>query len=134
MAIDRIRVNEQSSKVVTFTIWDENGDPVPDSILTTAELTLYDLLTGKASGSPMQGVINSRSDQDVLNDHDVTIDAQGVVTWAMQPEDNIIVTPRRQVERHRAMFSFTWPSASPGRSGSFDYEFEIEVVNMRKAS
>ena len=134
MAIDKVRVNERSSKVVTFTILDENGDPVPDSVLTSATLTLFDLLTGKASGSPMQGVINSRGDQDVLNDNDVTIDGDGLVTWAMQPADNIIVTPRRQIERHRAMFSFAWPGASPGLTGSFDYEFEIEVVNLRKAS
>ena len=135
MAIDKVRVNERSSKVVTFTILDENSDPVPDSVLTTATLTLYDIgTTPSAAGSPVAGIINSRDSQDVLNDNDVDIDADGLVTWATQPEDNIIVTERRQVERHRAMFHFSWPGGSPGTTGSFDYEFEIEVVNLRKAS
>lgn len=126
--MDRIRCTENSTKVVTFTILDQAGDPVPSASLTAATLTLFDLQSG-TGGSPAIGVLNSRDGQDIKNAHNVTIHAtSGLVTWTMQPADNIIVTERRQVERHRAMFTFTWSG------GSFDYEFEIEVVNLRKAS
>ncbi len=134
MSIDRIRVNERSSKVVTFTILDDAGLPVPVSAISVATLTLYDFQTGQIGGSPQVGILNNRQDQDVLNANDVTIDSAGLVTWIMQPEDNIISTERRQIERHRAMFSFTWSIGSPTIAGASTYECEIEVVNLRKAA
>lgn len=129
MAIDRIRdVNERSSKVVTFTLKDQAGAPVPAASLTAAELTLYDVETYE-NASPAVGILNDRQGQNVLNLNNVTIHStSGLVTWTMQPEDNVIVTERRQVERHRAMFHFAWSG------GSFDYECEIEVVNLRSAA
>lgn len=123
--MDRVRVNEQSVKAVTFTITDENSDPVASASLDAAELTLYDVDT-YVGGSPATGIINDRQAQDVLNTNDVTVGAtDGLVTWLMQPEDNVIVTELRQVERHRAAFRFAWDT------GSFEYEFEIEVTNLR---
>jgi hypothetical protein len=125
--MDIVRVDEDSTRVVTFTLLDEANVAVPGSALTEATLTLFDLGTA-SPGSPVKGIINDRNGQDVLNTNGVTIDEAGLVTWELQSEDNIIVTPRRQVERHRAMFRFTWPD------GDFLKEFEIEVLNLRMAS
>lgn len=132
--MDRLRFNEASTGAIEFDIVDEAGIGVPTADLTAAQLTLYDVDTAAPApdGSPAQGVINGRSVQDILNTNDVTIVDVGSpgaahVTWQVQPADNIIVTARRQVERHRAMFRFTWSG------GAFDYEIELEVVNLRKA-
>lgn len=126
--MDRIRVNEGSTKVVEFDILDEAGDGVPAADLDTATLRLYDLDTYVPGGSPAQGILNDRDEEDVLDTNDVDIDADGHVTWTMQPEDNQIVTPRRQIERHRALFAFTWDT------GAYQQEIEIEVVNLRGAA
>lgn len=130
MAIDRIRVNEQSSKTITFTLKDNAGAAVPLSAIDTATLTLYDMDTGTPGASPTTGIINGRDAQNIKNAHDVTIAAtSGLITWELQPEDSVIVTARRQVERHRAEFLFVATSGA-----TLDYQLEIEVVNLRKAS
>lgn len=126
MAVGRVRVNEQSSKTVEFDILDENDLGVSYGSLTAGTVTLLDLETFVA-GSPPEGTINNRDLQNCLNTNGVTIDANGHVIWTMDPEDNVIVNPRRQIERHRAMFDFTW------NGGSFAFEFEVEVVNLRRA-
>lgn len=126
MALDRIYVNEGSSKTVTFTLNDNAGLAVPLANISTAILTLYDVETYEPGVSPTVGIINGREEQDVKNANNVTIHAtSGLVTWAMQDEDNPIVTIRRQVERHRALFRF---EVSTG--ARLEYEFEIEVKNL----
>ncbi len=128
MAIDRVRVNEQSSRTVSFLLKDNTNTVVPLSSLMTLTLTLYDLMTYVPGASPVVGILNSRDAQDVKNANNVTVHAtSGLVTWSMQPDDNIIVTARRQVERHRAEFRFVVGSAE------LDYQMEIEVLNLRKA-
>lgn len=129
MAITRIRVNENSSRTITFTLKDNAGTVVPLADITEAELTLYDM-DSHAPGSPAVGIISSRDAQNVKNANNVTIHAtSGLVTWAMQPEDNPIVTARRQVERHRAQFRFVVSGVELNSE-----PIELEVVNLRKAS
>ncbi len=130
MAIDRIRVNEQSSRTVSFTLKDNTGAAVPLSSISLATLTLYDMGTYVPGSSPVVGILNERDAQDVKNTNDVTVHAtSGLVTWVMQPADNVIVTPRRQVERHRAEFRFVLSNGT-----ELDYQMEIEVTNLRKAA
>jgi len=126
--MESVRVTEGSTHVIAFDLLDQADAAVPDTLLTEATLTLFDWETGAGSGggSPVPGILNGRDAQDVLNDNDVTIDTVGHVIWTMQPDDNVIVTARRQVERHRAQFHFVWPT------GEFWYELEIEVVNLRR--
>lgn len=127
MAIERFRFDEQSSGSIEGDILDSEGSAVAAASLTTAELTLFDWDTGAAGGSvsPRDGIINSRDGQDIKNANNVTIDSAGHFLWEIQPEDNIIVTARRQIERHRAMFLFTWAD------GEFRFECELDVVNLR---
>lgn len=127
MAIDRIRVSEASTKLVEFDVLDETGAGVPAASLTGARLTLYDIDT-YVPGSPTTGILNGREAQSVLNANGVTIDTVGHVEWPMDPDDNVVVNPRRQVERHRAEFHFTWAT------GEFHQEIEIEVVNLRSVA
>lgn len=128
--IPRFRFNERSMGSVEFNILDRDSEPVPVAGILTAELTLYDKDTGsnRVGISPQPGIINSRDSQDVLNVNNVTLSdtpTVGHVIWELEPEDNIIVTDRRQVERHMAMFFFTWSG------GQHCFECEIDVNNLR---
>ncbi len=139
MAIDRIRVNEHSSRTVTFTLLDQAGVAVPLTDINLAALTLYDMESYVPGGSPVAGILNARDAQNILNAHNVTIHAtSGLITWAMQPDDNgdpdgltakqLIDRHRRQIWRHRAEFRFVCGTVE------LDYQCEIEVVNLRKAA
>ncbi len=122
--MDTVRVDRESSTVVTFTLENEAGLAIPLAQLTGAFRTLIDEETYDPGASPAVGVLNARDWQDILNAHDVTIHStSGLVTWTMQPEDNLIVTPRRQVERHIATFVATWDG------GQVVQPFEIDVRN-----
>lgn len=132
LLLTRYRFNAGASGQITGIITDPaNGDPVEASTLQSATLTLYDLASFVPDSSPVEGAINARDRQDILGtgsplgDRDVTYGTGGVFTWAVQPADNVIVTPRRQIERHRAVFTFDWDG------GSSVQEFEIEVVHVR---
>ena len=124
-------VFEESSRTVTFTLKDQAGVVVPLADIDTITLTLYDF--GTYSGtvtSPSRGIINGRIDQDVKNTNDVTVHATtGLVTWVMQPDDNVIVVKRRLVERHFAEFHIETTGGAV-----LNYPFGIEVVNLRKAA
>lgn len=137
----RLRFTELTSARVVGTIQDRTGAVVSAGSLTEATLTFYDLLTA-TGGSPDPSIINGRDAQDVLGvgspaaQNGVTIyddlqtDPDGSTynfEWLLSPEDNPIVTARRQVERHRVMFHFVWPT------GEMRAEFEIDVLNLRKA-
>jgi hypothetical protein len=126
--MDRFRFVERTSGFIRGRILDKNGDPVEEISFTAATLTLWDLDTKK--------VLNDRDEQDILPVgsppamNDVTYEADGFFRWDLQPADNVIVTPRRQIERHRAMFVFAWDTPT---AGMVHVEMEIEVENLQKA-
>jgi hypothetical protein len=112
-------VNEHSSAVYTATLTDQSGAALAASMLTAVTLTLYD----KASDT----ILNERDGQDVLNANDVTIDENGVLTWAMQPADNVIVNQARKTpEVHVALWMFAWAT------GHYHHAAEIEVVPLKR--
>ena len=119
------RVAENSSALYTANLTDETASALSLSSLHTITLTLYD----KESGT----IINSRSDQDVKNTNNVTITSGGVLTWSVQPADNLVVGTNIRVggyETHVALFEYTWDSgASAGR-----HELEIEVRQLDKVT
>jgi hypothetical protein len=122
--MDIVRFDEGTAGKIEGDILDADDVPVPASQLIEATLTLYDWHTRVLRGSPLVGVINDRFQQDILNDHDVTIDEDGHFVWAVRAEDNPILTPIRQIERHRGVFFFAW------NGGQFNMEFELEVMNL----
>ncbi len=117
------QVWEKSTAVYKATLVDENGNPISGTSLTTLTLTLYN----KADGS----IINSRNAQDVLGKNNVTVGTDGVLTWTIQPEDNVIVAPEGDVtenEQHVAEWCWTW--STPAKTGR--YPVTIEVKNLEK--
>lgn len=103
-----------------FTIVDEDDVAIPDANLDALALTYYDRATGD--------VINSREDQDVLNDNNVTV-VNGVVTWSGQVADAAIVTATKDYEVHVALWEFTYETTKKGK-----HETVIRVRNLSKVS
>lgn len=111
-------VTEKSSSRYTATLLDEDGNPVGVSVMTSLRLWLRDVAT--------QDYINSRENQNILNTNNVTF-AAGVLTWELQPADNIIVgsgTP----EEHEAVFYATWTDGSGGARAR-SWAVTINVTN-----
>ncbi len=104
-------VLEQTTAQYTATLKDEAGVVIPSADLTTLTLTLYNESNG--------AIVNSRDNQNVLNAAGVTIDANGLLTWTMDPGDNPIVDTSLasgRTELHVARFDFTWSGgAKTGR-------------------
>lgn len=112
---------EGATSRITGTLVDETGTGITLGYLVSVTLTLTDQETG--------AVINSRDQQDVLNANDVTIDANGNLTWILAPEDNVILSSTINslgiVERHVALFEWVYATSRKGNC-----EIYIDVSNV----
>jgi hypothetical protein len=74
-------------------------------------------------------VVNSRSQQDVLNTNGVTIDSgspgTGLLTWEISPADNEILGTTKE-EIHVALFQYTWFSGTRAHW----HEVHLKVQNQ----
>lgn len=120
-------LDERVSYTYTVTLKDGDDTAISDGDLLTLTLTLYDVRTGD--------ILNSRNAQNVLNASNVTV-ASGVVTWKMQPADNVIIATGLLVdeeEEHRALFTWTWTdSDTDTQTGR--HEVALFVRNLEKVS
>jgi len=118
-------VYEKSSAVFKATLVDEDGNAVALSALTTLTATLYSL------DDPAKAVINLRNAQDIKNANNGTFHAtSGLLTFELQPNDNVIVDTSRPRERHLLQFDFTYNAgAKTGR-----YAAVIVVKNLEKVT
>lgn len=91
---------ERQSGIYTAALRDENGAPLGAASISSFTLTLYDVNTGTT--------VNGRYQQNILNANQVTVDAQGQVTWTWLPLDMQILNPNRQQEEHVALFVVKW--------------------------
>ena len=115
-------VNEKVTAQYTADVQDHEGNAIAGSSLATLTLTLYDKDTGD--------IINSRNAQDVLNTNGVTVDGSGNLTWIMDYDDNAIVTSTSKVEKHIALFQWTWDSGN--KKGK--HEVMLHVKNLTKVT
>lgn len=115
-------VKEGTTTKYTAYLKDYDGTVIPLASLETLTLTLYSI------SATTRDIINSRSAQDVLNANNVTVHAtSGLLTWEMQPADNVIKDSNLTIERHRALFIFTWGSGKKGV-----HEVDFDVRNLEK--
>lgn len=112
-------INELTSASYTTTLKDETGAVIPAASLTALTLSLYE-----ANGG---ATVNSRSNQNVLNANNVTVDSNGLLTWAIQPADTAIIDGTKAVEPHIAVFRATWASGAK----SCVHQFELDVTNIQ---
>lgn len=94
---------EQTSGQLQGTLTRNDGEtPIGSNDLATLTLTLYALKSDATIA-----YVNSRNGQNVLNQNNVTLDASGLLTWTVQPEDTTLVEDL-DFERHYALFEWTW--------------------------
>ncbi len=114
------QVNRDTTATFTGTLTDASGTVVPSASLTALTLTLYDLNTRSVASG--YGIINNRNLQNVLNANNVTVNAQGVVTFSMVVADNPCIGTQPQ-ERHRMVWR--WSTSTEVGSATID----VDVIN-----
>ena len=117
-AIDEKETGQYTASVVG----NDGVTPLPGATLSTLTLTLYVI---KADGT--DGIVNTRDNQNVLNANNVTVDANGLLTWAIQTADTALIEVI-PFERHIALFQWTWPS------GAGKHEVVFIVRNLRRVT
>lgn len=114
---------EKGSGRLIATITEEDGvTPIPVGTLTTLTLTLY-------ADDANQTIINGRNAQSILGVNGGAVDASGVLTLTLSPADNAIVNTALEVERHIALFEWTWGVGKAGK-----YELVLLVRNLAKVA
>ena len=111
---------ERTTGKFTTTIKDENGTPIPAASIQTLTLTLYHERT--------LSIINSRDRQNVLNANNVTVDANGLLTWSIQALDRVIEDDTQGTEMHRALFE--WTANASAVVGKHEHRFEVANLAM----
>lgn len=92
---DTAKVKEGNSCILRLVL-DDEGDPIPDTAITSARLTLLDATTGD--------VINNRDYVDVAS----SIDGSGVFTFNLTSDDNVMWNDGTQAEElHVVVFEAT---------------------------
>jgi hypothetical protein len=113
--VPRVYQVEGTSGRITGTITNDAGTAILPDTLT---LLLYDLKTGT--------IINSRNRQNVLNLNGVTISGAGGFEWRVSAADNVVVASPNQLERHRALFEWTFAG------GQGKAEIDVLVANLSR--
>lgn len=118
---------EGVSAEITWAFTDADGDAVVNPAIETATLTLYD--------QNSLAIINLRDAQDILGPDKTGLNnvaiVNGVATWYVQPEDNIIVSGPG-IEVHTALLQWSWdPDDGQGiRQGKFEIVILVQDLNM----
>jgi len=113
---------EGVTATITGTIKDTSTPPVaiPAASLATVTLTLYN----KSSGT----VLNGRSETNIKNANDGTVDSNGLLALTLTPADNALEAQSGSKETHVAQITWTYNGgASTGRA-----LVEFPVANLRK--
>lgn len=123
------RVKEKNSYRLRFRLVDEDGAAISSSIISTLICTLYyDNTEVGESDRYHLATINSRYNQDVLNDNNVTVSASGTVTWIIQPEDLEKLNSSEE-EDHVALFTWYWDVAPNTKRNNYEFRFKVRKVN-----
>jgi len=121
----QVIIPEQSSgPVITMTLLDETGAPVPLMAIAAATLTIY------ARDEPSQPILNSVDRVDIKNVGRATIHAtSGLLTLTLLPADNSIQNSANDLEWHRFLIEVTYNATY-----ALKYEIEAPVRNLYKVS
>lgn len=113
-------VKERTLAKYSATIVDEDNAAIAADDLDTLTLTLF---------GPDGSIINGREQQNVLGQNNVSVSAAGVLTWLIQPLDNVILgsVPTGHFEKHFALFEWTYAGTKSGK-----YLVQINVMQLPK--
>jgi hypothetical protein len=112
-------VLQGTSAVFTMLLKKEDDSVLGVSELAYLRLSYFDKET--------QSIINNRDEQNSLNVNNVTVDSDGLVTWTMQILDSVIIDNRKELERHRAIFEWSW---GVGKVAKHEIEFDVGNTGM----
>jgi hypothetical protein len=115
-----VEVKERQTTRITGVLYDDAGDPVPGSTLTTLTLTVYDNDIDKTV------IVSARN---ILNANNGVVDEAGQVMVLLAPADMPIRTATLPFERHTCLFQWTWGTA-PEKAGA--EELVLVVRNLAK--
>lgn len=124
------QARESSTARLAATIEDETETAIPAASLDTLTLHLYDQASELASPGSTASVINSRYRQNILNANGCTVDSSGNLVLILTPADNVIVNTGRPIERHVALFEYTY--AAGLKAGK--EEVLIDVINYARTT
>lgn len=116
-------INEKSTPVYSFQLQDTDGTNLDKTEIAALAMYLYDIDSGE--------IINSRDNQDILDDNNVTVGATGLVEWTMQEDDTAIIGTHKhgKIEKHRAEFILTLTNGQ-----TFKYGELFDIVSFTKTS
>ena len=117
---------ELSTSVLTGTLKDYTGAALPTSSIQALLMTYYMDST----------VINNRRLQNVHDQNDVTVSSSGLLTWIMQPADNVIIgsVSSGSSETHTLHLMWAWGGTSTSQSGIFDTTNTDATVTVNMTS
>lgn len=125
LSVSQSTIKEGATATYAAVLKTESGTPLAATDIQTITLTYYNAADGT--------VINSRSQQNVKNTNDVTIDNSGNLTWRIRAEDTVIVAgtvASGETEKHVALFEFTWNSTFHSRHVLNLYIQQIDEVPL----
>ncbi len=114
---------EQATAVLTGTIKDLDGTPIPGSALDTMVLTLF-------NKGGEEEIINGRDNQTILAMNGGDVDEDGLLTLRLDPDDMALCSQDVLEETHVA--SLVWTYNGDGTTGRAEVLFR--VVNLRRVS
>lgn len=98
------RYQANTTGLFSGTLLDEDGDAIPLANINSFTLTVRDAMTGST--------INSRSNQNVLNANNVTINnTTGAVNWSIQVGDTTPASTATSYREHVAEFTCTYETS-----------------------
>ena len=117
-------VPEKRTQLLTGTLLDETGAPIPSAALVSLTLTLY------APEVAAQPIINGVTGTNVLNDgvRGVVHATNGTVTLTLLPADGAIQDPSKELELHRALVLWTY-GAGGAKAGGHELEWLVRNLN-----
>lgn len=113
---------ENSARILTTTLTDEDGNAIAAANLTHLKLTLWEPHSGD--------IVNSRNAQSILNENGGSLSAQGVLTLKLSAGDMAILGSRNS-EIHRGLIE---AKLSSGDQDETIKGFEMEIQNLAKVS
>lgn len=114
-------IAERVSAQYSVTLTSETGAPLGAGDLTALTLTIYAL-------DAEETIVNSVDAVSVLNAGRGTLDANGLLTLTLLPDDNQLVDPTRRSEKHIWLLQGTWGGIKKTR-----HEVQVEVLNLAQA-
>ena len=115
-----VDVKERQTTRITGTLYDDEGEPIPGSTLSTLTLTVYDNDVSKTV------IVDHRN---ILNTGNGVVDEDGQLAVLLQPADMLIRNADLPYERHTCLFEWSWGS-DPVKYGA--EELVLVVRNLSK--